>query len=148
MKVIMLKDLKGVGKNGEIIEVNDGYARNFLIKKGYAQEGTVQNLHTAQKRKEAYDAKVAQEKAEAQELAKKLDGKVIDVKAKGGENNGKMFGSVTAEMIADALKEAGYDIDKKKIEIKGTIREFGKFEVTLKLYAEVSKTIGINVIRA
>ncbi len=148
MKVIMLKDLKGTGKKGEIVEVNDGYARNFLIKKGYAQEGTTQNLYVADQRKKAHDAKIAAEKAAAQELAKKLDGVIVEVKAKGGENNGKMFGSVTSEMIASSLLELGFDIDKKKIDTKETIKEFGQFDVVLRLYAEVSKTIKINVVRA
>ncbi len=148
MKVIMLKDLKGTGKKGEIIEVNDGYARNFLIKKGYAQEGTTQNLYVADQRKKAHDSKIAAEKAAAQELAKKLDGVIVEVKAKGGENNGKMFGSVTSEMISASLLELGYDVDKKKIETKETIKEFGQFDVVLRLYAEVSKTIKINVVRA
>ncbi len=148
MKVIMLKDLKGTGKKGEIIEVNDGYARNFLIKKGYAQEGTTQNIYVADQRKKAHDAKIAAEKAAAQQLAKQLDGVIVEVKAKGGDNNGKMFGSVTTEMIAASLLELGFDVDKKKIDTKETIKEFGQFEVVLRLYAEVSKTIKINVVRA
>lgn len=148
MKVIMLKDLKGTGKKGEIIEVNDGYARNFLIKKGYAQEGTVQNVYVAQQRQKAHDAKIAAERAQAQEIAKKLDGVVVTVSAKGGENNGKMFGSVTGEMISDALAKLGFDINKKKIDIKESIRDFGECEVLLRLYPEVSKSIKINVVRA
>jgi len=148
MKVILIKDVKSIGKAGEIVEVNDGYARNFLIKKGLAQEGTKQNIYVAEQKKKAYDAKVAAEKAEAQNIAKELKNKVIKVAAKGGENNGKMFGSVTSEMVSNALKEAGYDIDKKKIEIKETIKEFGKFEITLRLYAEVSQVITIEVVRA
>lgn len=148
MKVILLQDVKGTGKKGEIIDVNDGYARNFLLKKGLAKEGTKENLYVEEQRRKSLAAKIAQEKKEAQELAKELDGKIIEVKAKGGENNGKMFGSVTSELVSIALKEQGFDVDKKKIEIKGQIRDFGKFEVTLRLYAEVTKVITINVVRA
>lgn len=148
MKVILLKDVKGTGKQGELIEVNDGYARNFLIKKGLAQEGTPQNINTFEQRKRALAAKIAQEKAAAQELAAQLKGKVITVAAKGGDNGGRMFGSVTAEMISNALAKEGYQVDKKKIEIKESIREFGPASVTLKLYAEVSTPLQINVVRA
>ena len=148
MKVIMLKDLKGTGKKGEIIEVNDGYARNFLIKKGYAQEGTAQNLYVADQRKKANEARIARERAEALELAAKLAPITVKVSAKGGENGGKMFGSVTAEMIANALHELGFEIDKKKIEIKESIRDFGKTEVLLRLYPEVSQILKIEVVRA
>ena len=148
MKVIMLKDLKGTGKKGEIIEVNDGYARNFLIKKGYAIEGTAQNLYVADQRKKANEARIARERAEALELAAKLAPITVKVSAKGGENGGKMFGSVTAEMIANALHELGFEIDKKKIEIKESIRDFGKTEVLLRLYPEVSQVLKIEVVRA
>ena len=148
MKVILLKDVKGTGKQGELIEVNDGYARNFLIKKGLAQEGTPQNINTFEQRKRAQAAKIAQERAAAQALAAELKGKVITVAAKGGDNGGKMFGSVTAEMISNALAAAGYQVDKRKIDIKESIREFGSATVTLKLYAEVSTTLDINVVRA
>ena len=148
MKVILLKDVKGTGKKGEIVEVNDGYARNFLIKKGLAQAGTQQNIYVAEQRKKAYEAKIAAERAEASEVANKLKNVTVKVSAKGGENNGKMFGSVTSEMISNALKDLGFDIDKKKIEIKDSIRDFGEFEVVLKLYSEVSQTLKINVVRA
>ena len=148
MKVIMLKDLKGTGKKGEIIEVNDGYARNFLIKKGYAQEGTAQNLYVADQKKKALEARIARERAEALELASKLEPITVKVAAKGGENGGKMFGSVTAEMISEALHGLGFEVDKKKIEIKESIREFGKTEVLLRLYPEVTQIIKLEVVRA
>lgn len=148
MKVILIKDVKGTGKKGEVVEVNDGYARNFLIKKGLAQEGTAQNLHVLEQRKKAYEAKIASERAEAKALADKLKGVTVTVSAKGGDNGGKMFGSVTSEMISGALENLGYSVDKKKIEIKESIRDFGIFEVTLRLYSEVSQTLKINVVRA
>lgn len=148
MKVILLKDVKGTGKKSEIVEVNDGYARNFLIKKGLAQEGTQQNIYVAEQRKKATEAKIAAERAEAREIANKLKNITVKVSAKGGENNGKMFGSVTSEMISTALKDLGFDIDKKKIEIKDSIRDFGEFEVVLRLYSEVTQTLKIQVVRA
>lgn len=148
MKVILLKDVRGSGKKGEVVEVNDGYARNFLIKKGLAQEGTAQNVHVLEQRKKAQEAKIAQERAEAKELAGKLKDLTVTVSAKGGDNGGKMFGSVTSEMISSALAQEGYAVDKKKIEIKESIRDFGTFEVTLRLYSEVTQTLKINVVRA
>ncbi len=149
MKIILKQDVKGLGKAGEIKEVNDGYARNFLIKKGLAQEGTAQNLYAAKEKQRIADEKAAQAKAEAQEVAKKLNGQVIKVEAKGGANGGKMFGSVTAEQIAEAIVAAGFEgIDKKKVEIKETIKEFKKFPVTIRLYPEVTAEITIDVVRA
>lgn len=148
MKVILLKDIKGTGKQGDVIEVNDGYARNFLIKKGLATEGTAQNVYVLEQRKKAQQAKIAKERAEAQEIANRLKNITVKVSAKGGENNGKMFGSVTAEMISSALSALGFSIDKKKIEIKESIRDFGTFEVLLRLYPEVTQTLKIDVVRA
>lgn len=96
----------------------------------------------------AYEAKIAAERKEAQELASKLKALTVKVSAKGGENNGKMFGSVTSEMISEALSALGYEVDKKKIEIKESIRDFGNFEVLLRLYPEVTQTLKIEVVRA
>ena len=149
MKIILKQDVKGLGKAGEIKEVNDGYARNFLIKKGLATEGTAQNLYAAKEKQRIADEKAAQAKAEAQEVAKKLNGQIIKVAAKGGANGGKMFGSVTAEQIAEAIVAAGFEgIDKKKVEVKETIKEFKQFPVTIRLYPEVTAEITINVVRA
>ena len=148
MKIILTQDVKGLGKTGEIKEVNDGYARNFLIKKGFAVEGTPQNLYAAEQKKKIAAEKAAAAKAEAQEIAKKLNKQVIKVYARGGENGGKMFGSVTAENIAEGLKLAGYDIDKKKIETKETMREFKQYEVTIRIYPEVTADIIVDVVRA
>ena len=148
MKIILIQDVKGLGKAGDIKEVNDGYARNFLIKKGMAVEGTAQNLYAAEQKKKIAAEKAAAAKAEAEEIAKKLNKQVIKVYAKGGENNGKMFGSVTAENIAEGLKLAGFDIDKKKIETKESMKEFKKYEVTVRIYPEVTADIIVDVVRA
>ena len=148
MKIILIQDVKGLGKAGDIKEVNDGYARNFLIKKGMAVEGTAQNLYAAEQKKKIAAEKAAAAKAEAEEIAEKLNKQVIKVYAKGGENHGKMFGSVTAENIAEGLKLAGFDIDKKKIETKETMKEFKKYEVTVRIYPEVTADIIVDVVRA
>lgn len=147
MKVILNQDVKGTGKKGEIVEVNDGYARNFLLKKGLATEGTTQNLYIAEQRRKAHEAKVAAERAEALETVKKLKDTVVVVKMRGGDNGGKMFGSVTGENISAALAELGFDIDKKKIEIKDTIRDFGEAEVLVRVYPEISAHVKIRVER-
>lgn len=148
MKVILNQDVKGTGKKGEIVEVNDGYARNFLLKKGLATEGTVQNLYVAEQRKKAHDAKMAAERAAALEIADRLKGVTLTVRMRGGDNGGKMFGSVTGEDISAALAEAGFDIDKKKIEIKESIRDFGDAEVTVRVYPEISVKVKVKVERA
>ena len=148
MKVILNQDVKGTGKKGEIVEVNDGYARNFLLKKGLATEGTTQNLYVAEQRRKAHEAKVAAERAAATEVAGQLRGIVVTVRMRGGDNGGKMFGSVTGENISAALGELGFDIDKKKIEIKESIRDFGDFEVTVRVYPEISTRLKVKVVRA
>lgn len=147
MKVILLLDVKGSGKKGDIIEVNDGYARNFLIKKGLAQEGTTQNLNIARQRQKALEAKIKSEQEEARAIAAKIKPLVLEIAAKSGDNNGKMFGSVTSEMISEALSAKGIGVDKKKIEIKEAIRDFGSFEVLVRLYPEITQTLKINVVR-
>lgn len=148
MKVILNQDVKGTGKKDEIVEVNDGYARNFLLKKGLATEGTAQNLYVAQQREKSRLAKIEAEKAEAKVVAAKLAGMTLTVKARAGSEGGKMFGSVTNENIADALAEAGVAVDKKKIEIKESIRDFGDFEVLVRVYPEISAKLKITVVRA
>ena len=148
MKVILNQDVKGTGKKGEIVEVNDGYARNFLLKKGLATEGTTQNLYVAEQRRKAKEAKDAADRAAALETVKKLGAVTVTVKMRGGDNGGKMFGSVTGENISEALAEMGFDIDKKKIDIKEAIRDFGDCEVTARVYPEISAKVKIRVERA
>ena len=148
MKVILLQDVKGTGKKGEIVEVNDGYARNFLLKKGLAEEGTAQNLYVAEQREKSRRAKAEAERAEALVTAKKLSSMVLTVKARAGSEGGRMFGSVTNEDIAAALAEEGVTVDKKKIEIKESIRDFGEFEVTVRVYPEITAKLRLTVVRA
>ncbi len=148
MKVILTADVKGSGKKGDIIEVNDGYGRNFLIKKGLALEGTSANLNQAKQKKAAEEKRIAEERALALEMKKQLKGFVIVVRAKCGADNGKMYGSVTSAEIAESLKAQGFEIDKKKIVMKESIREFGKYNLTAKLFPEVTADIVIDVQRA
>ena len=145
MKVIILQDTKNVGKKGEIKNVSDGYAKNFLIPKGLAKEATEANIREL-KRKQAADAeKRATDKASAEILKERLKTVVVKVKAKAGEG-GKVFGSVTSKDISDALKEQfGIEIDKKKINVESPIKMLGEYTVETKLYQEVTGEVKVLV---
>lgn len=144
MKVLLLQDVKGQGKKGELIEVNDGYARNFLIKKKLAQEATSEVLNTVKQRKASDEKRHQQEIADARALVEKLKTMVIDVYAKCGD--GKMYGSITAKDIADALSNQGIELDKKKIVLKENIKALGRYELEAKVYANISGKLVINVV--
>ncbi len=145
MQVILLQDVKGQGKKGQVVEVNEGYARNFLIKKGLAEVATATKLNEIKQKKTAQDFHRAEEVKAMQALAAELKGKTFTVKIKAGAN-GKVFGSVTAANISDALLAAGYNVDKKKIVIANPIKAVGRVEVTLKLLEGVSAVINIDVV--
>ena len=148
MKVILNADVKGKGKKGDSVNVSDGYARNFLFPKNLAKEATAQNLNAAKVAQDAAKHKKLVEKAEALALAEKLSGKTVQLKAKCGEGN-RLFGAVTAAEVAEALKESmGIEVDKKKIALSGGIKELGTYDVAVKVYAEVSATIKVEVVRA
>jgi large subunit ribosomal protein L9 len=131
MKVILLADVKGTGKKGDVVEVADGYGKNFLIKKGLAKAATASIVHEAQQKKESAAFHKAEEVKALKALAAELDGKSINVKIKAGEN-GKVFGSVTNANVAAALAEAGYDIDKKKIKMEN-VKTLGAFPAEIRL---------------
>ena len=114
MKVILLADVKGTGKKGDVVEVSDGYGKNFLIKKGLAKAGTASNIHEAAQKKASQEFHKAEEIKATKALAESLNGKSVTVKIKVSEN-GKVFGSVTSLHVAESLTAMGYDIDKKKI---------------------------------
>ena len=124
MKVILLQDVKGQGKKGEVIEVNEGYARNFLIKKGLAEAATASKLNDINQKKAAADYHHAEEVKATRELAKEISGKTFTVRIKAGQG-GKVFGSVTGANISDALQQAGYSIDKKKVVLAQPIKNTG-----------------------
>ncbi len=131
MKVILTADVKGTGKKGDVVEVSDGYGRNFLIKKGMAVAATASNIHEAQQRKASQEFHKAEEVKALKALAADLNGKSVKVKIKSGEN-GKVFGSVTTAHVAAALLEAGYDIDKKKIKMEPA-KTLGAFPAEVRL---------------
>lgn len=145
MKVILLEDVKSLGKKGEVVNVSDGYARNFIFKKNLGLEANGKNLNDLKLQKQN-EEKVAQEHLEAaQELAKKLEAAKVELKIKTGEG-GRTFGSVSSKEIAIAVKEQlGYDLDKKKIQIKEAIRTPGMHLVPVKLYQKVTAELKVHV---
>lgn len=144
MKVLLLQDVKTVGKKGEIVEVNDGYARNFLMKKGLAQQATASVINETNQKNAAIARQKQKEYEEAVALAKTLDGKTVKVEIKFGDN-GKPFGAVTSKEIAQSLSLLGYDIDKKKINLKDSIKTAGVFDVEIKVYSGVGANIKVEV---
>lgn len=145
MIVILTKDVKGTGKAGDVVKVNDGYARNMLIPKGLAKEATQGNVRSLEKQKAIAEEKRAEEKAAAQAKAKELEKVTVVVKSKGGEG-GKLFGSVTSMDVAKALEEQeGIKIDKKKIDMPGPIKQAGKYQAAVKLFPEVAAKITVEV---
>ena len=144
MKVILTQDVKGKGKAGDIVNVNDGYARNFLFPKKLAKEANAENLNTATQKKEAFIHKKNVEKQQAVDLAQKMKGMTVHVKAKTGGGD-RLFGAVTSKEVSAALKEEhGIDIDKKKI-VMDNIKELGEYTVSVKVYADVATSINIVV---
>ena len=145
MKVILLEDVKSLGKKGEVVNVSDGYARNFIFKKNLGLEANGKNLNDLKLQKQN-EEKVAQEHLEAaQELEKKLEAEKVELKIKTGEG-GRTFGSVSSKEIAIAVKEQlGYDLDKKKIQIKEAIRTPGMHLVPVKLHQKVTAELKVHV---
>ncbi len=143
MKVILKADVKGTGKKGDVVEVADGYGRNFLVKKGLAQIATASSVHEAQQKKDAQAFHKAEEIKATKALAEKLDGSKVVVKIKTGEN-GKVFGSVTSAHVSSALAGLGYDIDKKKIKMD-SVKTVGVFQAEIRLMENVSAKITVSV---
>lgn len=145
MQVILLKDVKGSGKAGELVKVSDGYARNMLIPKGFAIEATTANKKKFAAKKAREEAEDRENRAEAEKLAKELETSGITIKTKAGEG-GKLFGSITSQDIADALSaQKNIDVDKKQIRIDSPIKNLGAFHVDVKLYREVGAEVLVNV---
>ncbi len=146
MKVIFNTDVRGQGKKGEMKEVSDGYARNFLLPRKLAVEATTDNMNAYNLREKAKAKQLAAEKALAQENAKKLEGITVTIRAKAG-SGGRLFGAVTSKEISDALREQhGIEIEKNKIVQSDPIKTFGAFAVKAKLGFEISGTINVLVI--
>ena len=148
MKVIFSADVRGQGKKGEMKEVSDGYARNYLLPRGLAVAATQDNLNAMKLRDAAKKRQMELEKAAAQANAKKLEGIIVKVKAKAGDS-GRLFGSVTSKEIADALAEQhGIEIEKNKIVQAEPIKSFGSYTVKAKLGFETSGNINVLVVEA
>ncbi|SEL78163.1 MULTISPECIES: 50S ribosomal protein L9 [Paenibacillus] len=144
MKVIFIKDMKGQGKKGQVKEVSEGYAQNFLLPRGIARPATDGNMKTLDNQKAAEDRRKQEEKAEAEALAKKLEAEVTELKAKSGEG-GRLFGAITSKQIAEALATKGLKVDKRKIELDEPIRTLGVTQVTVKVHPEVKATLKVQV---
>lgn len=146
MKVILLDNIKGVGKKDEVINASDGYARNFLFPKKLAVEANAENMSKLNNKKDANQYRKDVEKQAAEDLAKKIKGIMLKIKVKSGEN-GKIFGGVTPKEISENLKsQYKMEIDKKKIELKEPIKTLGSFEVTIKLYEGIVGILKVQVI--
>ena len=145
MKVILLKDIQGTGKKDQIVEVSDGYGRNYLLPRKLAKEATAEAVNALEKSRGADRHREEVRRQEAEVKARELKGKVVQLEVKGGEN-GKLFGSVTTDQIAAALKaQHGVDIDKRRLELEEPIKSAGQYFVTLKLVAGISARMIVNV---
>ena len=145
MKVILLQDVKGHGKKGQMVEASDGYARNFLLPRKLATEATAANINTMKMQDKAKAAHLAAEKAEAQAIAEKLKECTVKITAKAG-NGGKLFGAVTTKEISDGLKaQYGMEIAKTKLVQDEPIKSFGTYELKCKLGHEISGTVKVMV---
>ena len=145
MKVILMQDVKGKGKKGQMIEVSDGYARNFMLPKKLAIEATTDAINTMRMNDKATQERIAREKAAALDISKKLRDMTLTVTAKGG-GNGRLFGSVTNQEIADALeKQSGIKLDKRKIVISDPIKNVGTYTVQCKLGYEITAPLTVKI---
>ncbi|WP_028594546.1 50S ribosomal protein L9 [Paenibacillus assamensis] len=144
MKVILLQDVKGQGKKGQVKEVSEGYALNFLIPRGLGRPATDGNLKTLEQQKKSEDKRKEQEKLDAEALAAKLGEMTVVIKTKAGEG-GRLFGAITSKQIAEAMQKMDVKIDKRKIELAEPIRSLGYSNVTVKLHPEVRGTLKVHV---
>ena len=145
MKVILLQDIKGKGKKGQMVEVSDGYARNYLLPRKVAVEATADNINTMKMNDKAKAEQAAREKAQAQEFAEKLKEITVEIHAKAG-SGGRLFGAITSAEVSDALKQQhGITIDKKKIVQDEPIKSYGTFSMKAKLGYEITATISVHV---
>ncbi len=146
MKVILRQDYENLGRMGDIVEVKDGYARNFLIPRKIALPATPGNIRMVETEKKQKAFKLEKEKLNAQKLAEKLHGLEIIIPMRAGENE-RLFGSVTAQMIADEIGKMGIEVDRKKILLDEPIKMLGSYEIPIKLHPDVSVKIKVNVVQ-
>jgi large subunit ribosomal protein L9 len=145
MKVVFLQDVKGQGKKGQIKEVSEGYAQNFLIAKGLASPATQGTVKQLDNQKKAEERKKADEKAEAEALGVKLSEMTVQIKAKAGEG-GRLFGAITNKQVAEALEKQGIKIDKRKLVLEDPIRSLGVTKVPVKVHHEVTASLNVQVV--
>ena len=144
MKVILKQDVKGSGKKGDILEVSDGYAKNFLIKRGLAEIATSQGINEVTQKRNADAYHKAESVKAMKELAAKLNGTEVTLSIRAGEN-GKVFGSVTTAQIASALSEQGYEVDKKKISVKEPMKTVGVYDAEIRFMEGVTAKVKVNI---
>lgn len=145
MKVILKEDVKNIGSMGQILDVADGFARNYLVPRGLAMEANVKNIKSLEHAKKVIQEKAKKVKNQAEDLSTRIANITVVIKAKAGEE-GKLFGSVTTMDIAEQLKNEGMDIDKKKISLEEPIKRLGTYTVNIKLHPEVSTPVQVDVI--
>jgi large subunit ribosomal protein L9 len=145
MKVVFLQDVKGQGKKGEIKEVSEGYAHNFLIAKGLASPATKGTVNQLDNQKKAEQRKKDQEKADAEALGAKLGELTIQIKAKAGEG-GRLFGAITNKQIAEALEKISIKVDKRKLVLEDPIRTLGVTQIPVKLHPQVTASLNVQVV--
>ncbi len=145
MKVVLLQDVKGSGKKGELVNVSDGYARNFLFPRDLAKEANSQAMNELKNAEESKQYKINQQIKQANEQKAKLESKTVVIHAKAGAN-GKLFGSITPKEIANEIKQRyGFVVDKRKIAITGEIKQYGKYDCEVKLYTGIAAKIIVEV---
>ena len=145
MKVILKEDVKSIGSMGQVVDVSDGFARNYLVPRGLAVEANVKNIKSLEHEKKVIQEKARKVKNSVQDLADRLANITVVIKTKAGEE-GKLFGSVTTMDIAEQLKNQGIEIDKKKISLDEPIKRLGTYAVNLKLHSEITAQVNMQVI--
>ena len=144
MKVVLLQDVKAQGKKDDIVEVSEGYARNFLFPKKFAIPADAKAINDIKNKKSSEAHKVELERQAAKELAEKLNQASVKIKAEAG-SDGRFYGAVTSKDIAEALKKLGFEVDKRKIVLDAPIKAFGTYKIDIKLYQEISGKVTISV---
>ncbi len=145
MKVILLQDIKALGKRGELVEASDGYARNYLLPRKLAKEANAQAMNEYKNAENSKQYKIATEKAQAEAAKKKLEGKVFRMTARAGQS-GKLFGSITSKQVAEEIKKQyNIAVDKRKVVLECDIKEFGTYKAEVKLYTGISANIDVQV---
>ena len=148
MKVILLQDIKSLGKRGELVEASDGYARNYLLPRKLAKEANAQAMNEYKNAENSKQYKIATEKAQAEANKKKLEGKVFKMTARAGQS-GKLFGSITSKQVAEEIKKQyNISVDKRKVVLECDIKEFGTYKAEVKLYTGISANIDVQVSEA